>query len=380
MKKTLAIVLSLLMLVGLLAGCGSTEAKNEASASTAETTAPAETETPAEESAPAEEEAAAEAPTEAPVYKVGIVNYVDDASLNQIVNNLEAELDAKGAELGVTFDYEPYYDNAQADPAVLNQIGADLVADEVDIIVAIATPTAMTMVSATEDTDIPVVFAAVSDPVGAKLVASMDAPGGKVTGTSDGLDAQALINLMTAASPELKKVGLLYDTAQDSSKAAIESAKTILDGMNIQYVEKTGSTTDEVLMAAQALVAEGVEAVFTPTDNTVMAAEQAIYEVFVDAKIPHYTGADSFALWGAFAGYGVDYAVLGTATGDIVVDILVNNADPAAYGVVTFNNGIVSVNTETCEAIGFDLETIKSAFGEIATEFRELTTQAEFDN
>lgn len=380
MKKTLAIVLTLLMLLGLLAGCGSTEAKNEASASTAETTAPAETETPAEESAPAEEEAAAEAPTEAPVYKVGIVNYVDDASLNQIVNNLEAELDAKGAELGVTFDYEPYYDNAQADPAVLNQIGADLVADEVDIIVAIATPTAMTMVSATEDTDIPVVFAAVSDPVGAKLVASMDAPGGKVTGTSDGLDAQALINLMTAASPELKKVGLLYDTAQDSSKAAIESAKTILDSMNIEYVEKTGSTTDEVLMAAQALVAEGVEAVFTPTDNTVMAAEQAIYEVFVDAKIPHYTGADSFALWGAFAGYGVDYAVLGTATGDIVVDILVNNADPAAYGVVTFNNGIVSVNTETCEAIGFDLETIKSAFGEIATEFRELTTQAEFDN
>jgi len=345
MKKTFTLILVLCLCLTMLSGCGSTE----------------------------------KAPAGNTVYKVGIVNYVDDASLNQIISNVEAELDAKGKELGVKFDYEPYYDNAQADSTVLNQIGADLVADKVDIIVAVATPTALTMVSATEDTDIPIVFAAVSDPVGAGLVADMNAPGGRVTGTSDGLDAQALINLMMAANPDTKTVGLLYDTAQDSSTSAIASAKAILDSMNVSYVEKTGSTTDEVLLAAQALAGEGVDAVFTPTDNTIMAAEQAIYEVFADAGIPHYTGADSFALWGAFVGYGVDYAVLGTSTADIVVDILCNQADPAKTPVVTFNNGIVSVNTETCEALGYDLKEIHTAFEGIATEFRELKTQAEFE-
>ncbi|MEI3138558.1 MAG: ABC transporter substrate binding protein [Lachnospiraceae bacterium] len=116
-------------------------------------------------------------------YKVGIVQYVDDASLNQITENIEKELDAKGEELGVTFNYADYFSNAQADSSVLNRIFTDLLADQVDVIVAIATPVAMVMQSATEDTDIPVVFSAVSDPVGAGLVESMDAPGGNITGT-----------------------------------------------------------------------------------------------------------------------------------------------------------------------------------------------------
>lgn len=313
------------------------------------------------------------------VYKVGIVNYVDDASLNQIINNLEAQLDAKGEELGVTFNYADYYDNAQADATVLNQIGENMIADDVDVIVAVATPTAQTMLSATEDTDIPIVFAAVSDPVGAGLVERMDAPGGRITGTSDGLDANALIKLMLATEPEMDYVGLLYNTAQDSSTAAIAQAKEILDGMGIKYVEKTGGNTDEVLLAAQALVAEGVDAVFTPTDNTVMAAQMSIYETFAEAGIPHFGGADSFALWGAFCGYGVNYAELGRKTADMVVDILVNGADPATTPVATFENGNVSVNTETCEALGYDLAAIKDAFDDIATEFIELTTQEEFD-
>lgn len=319
-------------------------------------------------------------PNNSTVYKVGIVNYVDDASLNQIISNIQSQLDAKGKELGVTFNYADYYDNAQADTTVLNQIGENMVADDVDVIVAVATPTAMTMLSATEDTDIPIIFAAVSDPVGAGLVESMSAPGGRVTGTSDGLDANALINLMLATDPNMTKVGLLYDTAQDSSTAAIAQAKEILAAKGIAVVEKTGSNTDEVLLAAQALVAEQVDGVFTPTDNTIMAAQMSIYEVFTEAGIPHFGGADSFALWGAFCGYGVNYAELGKKTADIVVEVLVNGADPAATPVATFENGNVSVNTETCDALGYDLNTIKEAFSSIATEFIELTTQQEFDN
>ena len=311
-------------------------------------------------------------------YKVGIVQYVDDASLNQITENIEKELDAKGEELGVTFNYADYFSNAQADSSVLNQISTDLLADQVDVIVAIATPVAMVMKSATEDTDIPVIFSAVSDPVGAGLVESMDAPGGNITGTSDALDTATIMNLMLAANPDLKKVGLLYDTAQDSSQNAIQDAIAFCEENGIEYEEKTGSTTDDVILAAQSLIADGVEAVFTPTDNTIMTAELSIYELFNDAKIPHYTGADSFALNGAFCGYGVDYANLGVATADMVAEVLTGDADVAATPVQTFDNGIATVNTDTCEAIGFDLDTIKEAFSDYCTDFVEIQTAESF--
>ena len=311
-------------------------------------------------------------------YKVGIVQYVDDASLNQITENIEKELDAKGEELGVTFNYADYFSNAQADSSVLNQISTDLLADQVDVIVAIATPVAMVMLSATEDTDIPVIFSAVSDPVGAGLVESMDAPGGNITGTSDALDTATIMNLMLAANPDLKKVGLLYDTAQDSSQNAIQDAIAFCEENGIEYEEKTGSTTDDVILAAQSLIADGVEAVFTPTDNTIMTAELSIYELFNDAKIPHYTGADSFALNGAFCGYGVDYANLGVATADMVAEVLTGDADVAATPVQTFDNGIATVNTDTCEAIGFDLDTIKEAFSDYCTDFVEIQTAESF--
>ena len=311
-------------------------------------------------------------------YKVGIVQYVDDASLNQITENIEKELDAKGEELGVTFNYADYFSNAQADSSVLNQISTDLLADQVDVIVAIATPVAMVMQSATEDTDIPVIFSAVSDPVGAGLVESMDAPGGNITGTSDALDTATIMNLMLAANPDLKKVGLLYDTAHDSSQNAIQDAIAFCEENGIEYEEKTGSTTDDVILAAQSLIADGVEAVFTPTDNTIMTAELSIYELFNDAKIPHYTGADSFALNGAFCGYGVDYANLGVATADMVAEVLTGDADVAATPVQTFDNGIATVNTDTCEAIGFDLDTIKEAFSDYCTDFVEIQTAESF--
>lgn len=312
-------------------------------------------------------------------YKVGIVQYVDDASLNQIEQNIEKELDAKAAELGVTFEYKDYTYNGQGDSTTLQQIGAELISEEVDIIIPIATPAAQVMQAATEDTEIPIVFAAVSNPLTAKLVDSMDAPGGKITGTSDSLNTEAVLDLMFAANPDVDYVGLLYSKSEDSSAQPIADAIAYLEAKGVKYIEKTGTNTDEISSAADALIAEGVDAVFTPTDNTVMTAELAIYEKFLDAKIPHYAGADSFALNGAFAGYGVDYAYLGRATADMAVDILVNGADPATTAVLTFDNGIATVNTETCAAIGFDLATIKEAFDGLCTQFVETVTAQEFE-
>ena len=233
--------------------------------------------------------------------------------------------------------------------------------------------------AATEDNQIPVVFSAVSDPVGAGLVESLDAPGANLTGTSDYLDTASIMKLIEAVNPDTKKIGLLYDIGQDSSTAAIEAAKAYMDENGIEYVERTGTTTDEVQLAADALVADGVDAVFTPTDNTIMTAELSIYEKFIDAGIPHYTGADSFALNGAFAGYGVDYANLGAKTADMIADILLNGADPATTPVETFDNGTATVNTETCEALGLDFETVKAAMEPLCTQVNEITTAESFD-
>ena len=309
------------------------------------------------------------------VYKVGIVQYVDDASLNQIEKAIQAELDAKGVEYGVTFDYQDYTFNGQADQSILMQIAADLIADEVDIIIPIATPTAVVIQSATEENQIPIVFSAVSDPVGAGLVATNEAPGANITGTSDAIDTEAIMNIIVTANPDTAKIGLLYDKSQASSLGSIEDAKAYCEANNIAYVEKTGTTVAEIQAAADALVAEGVDAVFTPQDNTVMTAELAIFEKFTEAGIPHYTGADSFALNGAFLGFGVNYENLGTKTADMAVEILVNGAKPAEMAVQTLADGIITVNTETAEAVGIDY----SVFKDLCSELIETVTAEEFE-
>lgn len=309
-------------------------------------------------------------------YKIGICNYVDDASLNQINENIQARLTEIGEEKGVTFEIS--YDNPNGDAAVMNQIIANFQADNVDLMVGIATPVAMAMQAATEDSKTPVVFSAVSDPVSAELVASLEVPGANITGTSDYLDTNSVMNLIFAADPEVKKIGFLYDVGQDSSTTPIAHAKEYLDAEGIAYVERTATNAAEVAQAAQALVADGVDAVFTPTDNTIMKAYLSIYETFIEAGIPHYTGADSFALNGAFLGYGVDYANLGRETADMIAEILVDGKDPAAMAVKTFDNGTATVNTETCAALGYDFAAIEAAFSPMCTKVQTITTAEEF--
>ena len=346
MKKIFAFVLSIIMAAACMAACSPS---NPAPASDAD----------------------------GKTVKVGICNYVDDASLNQIVENIQARLKEIGGEKGVAFDVS--YDNCNADANLLTQIISNFIADDVDIMIGVATPVAMAMQAATEDNGIPVVFAAVSDPVGAGLVESMEAPGSNVTGTSDYLDTAAVMQLITAADPDVKNVALLYDIGQDSSTAAIAHAKEYLDANGIAYGEYTGTTVDEVTLAVQALIADGVDAVFTPTDNTIMKSELSIYEMLQEAGIPHYTGADSFALNGAFLGYGVDYAALGVETANMAASIAFAGAKPAETAVKTFDNGCATINTETCEKLGFNYDEICKAFEPFCTKIQSIVTAESFD-
>lgn len=367
MKKILSIILTAAMLLTVLVACG-----NSAPAATAapETEAAAAPET--EAAAPETEPSAPEAKS----FKVGICNYVKDASLDQIVENVEAQLNAIAEANGVTI--EILEDNCMADAATMEQIISNFIAEKVDLMIGVATPVAMRMQAMTEDNQIPVVFSAVSDPLAAGLVESLEAPGANVTGTSDYLNTNALLDLVFAANPDTAKVGLLYDLGQDSSTTPIAAAKAYLDAKGIEYVEATGTTTDEVKLAADKLIAAGVDAVFTPTDNTIMTAELAIYEKFAEAGIPHYCGADSFALNGAFAGYGVDYANLGKETANMAAEILLNGAAPATLPAMTFDNGTCTVNTEICEQIGLDFAAVEAAFSPLCTEVKTITTAESF--
>ena len=321
LRNVFAMITAAAMTLSLAACSGQSTASSTSSASSdSSSSAASESSVSSEKSTASEESSGAS-------YTIGICNYVDDASLNQIVENINARLAEIESEQGITINVK--YDNCNADANVMNQIIANFAADNVDLMVGVATPVAMAMQSATEDSKTPVVFAAVSDPVGAGLVASLEEPGSNVTGSSDNLDTNSVMNLIFAQNPDAKKIGLLYDVGQDSSTAAIEHAKAYLDDKGVEYVERTATTAEEVALAAQALVSDGVDAVFTPTDNTIMKAELAIYETFADAGIPHYTGADSFALNGAFLGYGVDYANLGRETADMIASILTEGKDPA---------------------------------------------------
>ena len=347
MKKFVAVMTAAAMLTSLSA-CG-------ASASTASSAAESTASSAAADSTTG---SAADATT----YKVAIVQQLDHASLDEIRTAIEAELDAKAAEKGITIEYKDF--NGQNDATTLNQIGTQVVSDGYDVVIPIATLAAQCMATACESTKTPVIYAAISDPAAADLT-DID----YVTGTSDALNTQSIMDMIFAVQPEAKTIGLLYSNSEANSTTPIAEAKAYLDAKGIAYVEKTGNTNHEIITAANALVGQ-VDAVFTPTDNVVMAAAAAVSETLTNAGIPFYTGADSFVTAGAFATCGVNYTELGTYTADMALDILETGTVPEYH---VMDGGIITVNTETAAALDLDY----SAFNDLAGTVVEVETTAE---
>ena len=292
-------------------------------------------------------------------FTVAVVQQMDHSSLDEIRTAITTQLNALAEEKGIAITIEEY--NGQNDSSVLNQIGAQVVSDGVDMIIPIATTAAQCMVTAADGSNIPIVYAAISDPESVGLT-GMDT----VTGTSDALNTAFILDMMLAAQPDVKTVGLLYSNSEANSATPIAQAKAYLEEKGIAYLEKTGNTTDEIVSAASSLVGR-VEAVFTPTDNTVMGAEGAVAEILNEAGISHYAGADSFVLSGAFATCGVNYTELGTKTADMAVDILQGGEIPEFH---VMDGGIITVNTETAEVLGLDY----SSFSAMANTVKEVVT------
>ena len=347
MKKFVAVMTAAAMLTSLSA-CG-------ASASTASSAAESTASSAAADST-------TESTADATTYKVAIVQQLDHASLDEIRTAIEAELDAKAAEKGITIEYKDF--NGQNDATTLNQIGTQVVSDGYDAVIPIATLAAQCMATACESTKTPVIYAAISDPAAADLT-DID----YVTGTSDALNTQSVMDMIFAVQPEAKTIGLLYSNSEANSTTPIAEAKAYLDAKGIAYVEKTGNTNDEIMTAANSLVGQ-VDAVFTPTDNVVMAAAAAVSETLTKAGIPFYTGADSFVTAGAFATCGVNYTELGTYTADMALDVLETGTVPEYH---VMDGGIITVNTETAAALNLDY----SAFHDLAGTVVEVETAAE---
>lgn len=177
-----------------------------------------------------------------------------------------------------------------------------------------------------------------------------------------------------------KVIGLLYDAGQDSSTTAIKDAKAFLDEKGIAYKEYTGTNAAEVGLAVDAAIADKVAAIFTPSDNTIMAAELSIYEKLAEAGIPHFTGADSFALNGAYLGYGVDYANLGKETANMIAEVLIDGKDTATLPVKTFDNGTATINTEIATKLGLDFADMKAKYEPNCQAIKEITTGNAFDD
>lgn len=316
MKKLLVILLALAMPVMMFTGC-------------------------AKESGTAE--------TDGDTYKIGIVQMMEHPSLNTIRESIIEGLAEKGFVDGENI--EIIYQNGQNDMTTMQNIAQTFVGEEVDVIVAIATQAAQA--SLAETTDIPIVFAAITDPVGAGLVESLDAPGGNVTGTSDEISAADIMDLAQQITPGFKTIGALYNIGEDNSESVISDLKEYAAANGFEVVESTVTNTSEVQQAAQYL-ADKADVVFSPIDNTVASSMALAADVFNEAGIPFYVSADSMVADGGLATYGIDYTVLGKETAGMVAEVL-RGADPASMAVRKMSEMSIYINTDTAEALGIEI-------------------------
>ena len=314
MKKVTAILLVLAMVMMMLSGCGSKNAESGDE-----------------------------------MFKVGIIQLMEHPSLDTIRESIIEGLEDEGYVEGKNLKIEDQ--NGQNDMSTMKNIAQTFVGDECDVIVAIATPAAQAALS--ETTEIPIVFAAITDPVGAGLVDSLDNPGGNVTGTSDEVSAEMIMNLAKDITPDFKTIGVLYNIGEDNSVSVVAQLKEYAGENGYKVIESTVTNTGEVQQAAQYL-ADKVDIVFSPIDNTVASSMAVATETFNNAGIPFYVSADSMVNDGGLATCGIDYTVLGRETAAMIADIL-EGADPAAIAVRKMSEMSVYVNKETAKALNIEI-------------------------
>lgn len=335
MKRTLAILMTLIALATII-GCAAPDAP---ATDAAATEAAVEAAAPAEESAPAQE-------ADAKTFSIGIVQIVEHAALDAAREGFKKALSDAG--VNATFDEQ----NAQGDQSTLSTIGNRFVSEQVDMILAIATPSAQSMAGIT--TEIPILATAVTDFEVAKLVTSNAAPGGNVSGTSDMNPIKDQIALIAELFPDAATIGCIYNSGEDNSVLQAGIAKAEVESLGKTYTEITVSSTNDVQQAAQTLVGK-CDAIYVPTDNTLASAMAIVVDVANAAKIPVICGESGMVDAGGLATLGINYFELGYQTGAMAIKVLTEGADISAMPVEFAAGFDAAFNAETAAAIGFTI-------------------------
>ncbi|MDK8132146.1 ABC transporter substrate-binding protein [Aerococcus urinae] len=288
---------------------------------------------------------------------VGIIQYMEHDSLQRAKEGFQDSLKEAGYEEGKNLAIE--FHNSQGDQSNLQSITQQLKGKK-DLVLSIATPAAQAMLNTDKQT--PQLFTAVTDPVGAKLVESMEKPGKNMTGTSDMAPVGDVVDLLLKADPSIKTIGILYNSSEVNSEVQYEQAKEYIESKGLKVESMTVTSTNEVQQATK-ILAEKVDGIYLPTDNTIANTIQTIGKVLMETKTPSVAAFDA-AIEGSLCAYGVDYYKLGQQTGNMAVDILKGDKKPEETPVEMSKELVVKVNDEMAAALGMDSEELKARLKE----------------
>lgn len=333
-----------------------TETEEVTEEATEETTE-AETETETEEATEAAAEEETEAASEAAeivegTYTIGISQFAEHGSLDNCREGFLAGLAAEGFVEGENLEVE--YDNAQSDTGTAATIADSYVSDGVDLICAIATPSAMAAYNSAMDTEIPVVYTAVSDPAAAGLADEDGVPAGNITGTADALPVEEQLQMIREILPEAEKIGILYTTSETNSESTLATYEELAGEYGFEIVSTGINTIADVDMAAAELVGE-VDCISNLTDNTVVSALQTVLSYANEANIPVFGSEIEQVKNGCLASMGIDYIALGEQTGQMAAAILKGESTASEMNFETCEGASLYVNTEAAENLGIEL-------------------------
>lgn len=341
-KKVLAATLSMVVAGSMMAGCGSNKDENKVTSES--------------DASEGKEEAAVNPDGTATeeTYNIGVLQYMPHPALDTSSEGFFAALD----ELGIK--YKADKQNAAGEVSTCQTIAETLVNSNNDLIFAIATPAAQALASATSE--IPIVLTAVTDPADAGLVASNEAPGGNVTGSSDLTPVKEQIALVKKLFPEAKKVGLLYCSSEANSVFQINMAKEACEAEGLEYEDLTVSSSNEIQTVVESAVGN-VDVLYSPTDNIVANNMATVSMVANENKLPMICGEEGMVDSGGLITYGIDYYQVGYLAGEMAAKILTGESQPADMPVEYLDASKCSlkINKETAATLGLNVEELKAA-------------------
>lgn len=301
-------------------------------------------------------------------YRIGISQFAEHGSLDNCRDGFLAGLEESGIKEGdnLTVDLK----NASADMGMAGQISGSFVSDKVDMICAIATPTAQSAYNAAMDAGIPVIYTAVTDPVSAELAGKDGTPAGEVTGTSDKLPIEAQLQMMRQILPEAQKLGIMYTTSEANSVSAIKEYDSLAGKYGFELVEKGITATADVALAADDLLSK-VDCITNLTDNTVVASLPTILEKADAKKIPVFGSEIEQVKMGCLAAEGIDYIALGKQTGKMAAQVLKGEKKASEMNFELITDPGFYVNYKVAENLGV---TVPQELKDTAVEsFDEIT-------